>query len=87
MIDPMRSGLGHAPGIAGGTDTPSLAGKGHQKVVSTLGTAGAGKSMGQDAAFEVAAKFPFDVGRHGIVVPALARQAQVGLEMRLDYPV
>ncbi len=44
---------------------------------------GTSKSMGQDAALQIATELPLEVGRHRIVVPALSRQAQVGLEMRL----
>jgi len=55
--------------------------------MATFRTPGAGKSMGQDATFEIAAKFPFDVGRHRIVIPAFRRQAQVGLEVFLDYAI
>jgi hypothetical protein len=73
VLDQMGGGLGHAPGITGGTDPTSLAGESHQEVVTTFGTAGSGKPMGQDAALQIATELPFDVGRYRIVVPALTR--------------
>jgi len=60
MIDQVRGGLRHAPGVARGTDAAPLAGKGDQKVVSTFRTVCAGKPVDQNAAFQVVVKLPFD---------------------------
>ena len=87
MVDQVGGGLGHAPGVAGGTDTAPLAGESHQEVVTTLGAARPSKSMGQNAAFEVTSKLPLDVGRNRIIVPAFGRKTQIGLEMFLDHPI
>jgi hypothetical protein len=44
--------------------------------------------MGQNAAFEVAAELPLDVGRHRTAIPvAFAAPAQIGLEVRLYHPI
>jgi hypothetical protein len=79
VVDQIRSDLGHTPGITGGTDTASLTGKSDQKVVTTFRTPGACEPIGQYAAFQIAAKLPLDIGRYGIILPTLTRQAQVGL--------
>lgn len=52
----VRSGgrrLGHAPRVAQGAHAPALAGEGHQKVVPAVFAPGAGKAVGEDAAFQV----------------------------------
>lgn len=54
----MRSGLDHAPGGAGRTDATAFAGIRDQEVTTAVGAAGPGKSVGEEAAFEVAAEFP-----------------------------
>jgi hypothetical protein len=78
VVGEMSSGLDHAAGVAGRADTASLAGQGDQKVVTAAGTSGAGEAVGQDAAFEIAAEFPLDVGR--------GRTARFVLYMRTGYP-
>ncbi len=48
-------------------------------------TSGPGEALGQNAAFEVVAKFPFHVGGHALPVPVVfACQAEVGLQALLD---
>ena len=53
--------------------------------MAAFGTARASKAVGQDAALQVVAELPLDIGRDGVILPAIIRQAQVGLEMFLDY--
>lgn len=62
MVSEMGGSLHHATGGAGRTDAPALAGVGHQKVVPAVGAAGAGETVGEDAALEVTAEFPFGDG-------------------------
>ena len=65
VVGEMRSGLDHAPGVAGRAHAPALAGVGDEKVVAAFAAAGAGKTVGEDAAFEVAAKFALDIEAGG----------------------
>ncbi len=44
--------------------------------------------LGQDIAVQVTAELPLDVGRHRSAIPvAFAAPAQIGLEVRLYYPI
>ena len=46
---------------------------------------GPGKTIGEDAAFEVTTKFAFDIGRHALPVPVVfTRQREIGLQVLLD---
>jgi hypothetical protein len=65
MIDEMRRRLRHPPRHARRTDTAPLAREGDEKIMSACIAVGARKTAGEDAAFEEAAKFPFDVRRNG----------------------
>ncbi len=88
MIDQVGGDLGHTPGVARGADATPLAGEGNQEIVATLGTAGAGESVGQDATLQVASKFALHVA--GYRVPnglAFTRQREVGLQVLLDEAV
>ena len=79
MLDEMRRRLRHPSGPAGRTDTAPLAGEGEEKIMTAGVAVGACKSAGEDAAFEEAAKFPFDVRRNGVAVPILfPRHLQIG---------
>ena len=82
MVGKMGGGLDHAPGGTGWADPPTLARVGDEEVVTTVGTAGAGKSVGEDAAFEIAAKFPFD-RRRGAAPGPIIVQCQPGRQLRL----
>jgi len=88
LVHQMRRHLSHAPGVARGTQRAALARKRDQKIVSALPAPGAGEAVGEDAAFEAAAKLPLHVLRHAaaIVVP-LAGERQVSLEMALHRAV
>ena len=78
MVHEMCRRLRHSPRHAGRTDTAPLAGEGEEKIVTTCVAVGARKTAGEDAAFEEAAKFAFDVRRNGIAVPILLpRQLQI----------
>ena len=75
MIGQMCGSLDHAPGGAGRADSPAFAGVGDQEIVPAVGAAGAGKTVGEDAAFEVAAEFPLgDCGCARPVAILLKRQ-------------
>jgi hypothetical protein len=70
VIDEVRGGFDHATGGAGGADATAFAGVSHQEVVATIGAAGASEAVGENAAFEVAAEFAFDMGAAGLRIPA-----------------
>ena len=55
-VDEARRRLCHAPGIAGGARTPAFAGEDHQEVMPAVATAGAGKAVGKDGAFQAFGK-------------------------------
>jgi hypothetical protein len=62
--------------------------KGDQEIVSALFAAGPGEAVGQNAAFEVAAKLPLHVPRHAVPVGVpVAGERQVGLQMTLQRAV
>jgi hypothetical protein len=87
-VDQMGSRLGHAPRVAGRTYPAAFARKRDQKIVSAVLASSAGEAVGQNAAFEVAAKLPLHVPRH--VVPVglpVAGERQVGLQMALHRAV
>jgi len=46
MIDQMRGGLRHAPGVAGRANAAPLAGEGHQEILATLPATRPGKTAG-----------------------------------------
>lgn len=59
MIDEMRRGFGHAPVGAGRAHAAALEGIGDHKIVAAVGAASAGKAVGEDVAFQIAAEFAF----------------------------
>ena len=69
MIDEMRRGLRHAPGVARGADGAASTGKGHQEVVSALIATRPGETAGQDAALQIAAQLALGVGRAALALP------------------
>jgi len=86
MIDQECSRLRHTPGVTGGADAAPLA-EGDQEIVAAFGTARPSEPVGEDSAFQVPAEILLDVDRNRTIVPSLARQTRVGLEVFLDYPI
>ena len=82
VVGKMGGGRDHAPGGTGRADPPTLAGVGDEEVVTTVSAAGAGKAVGEDAALEIAAKFPLD-RRRGAAPGPVIRQCQPGGKMCL----
>ena len=84
FIDQVCCRLHHAPCVARGTDAAPLTRERDEEIVTTVGAACPGKSMGQDAALQILAKILLDVcgNREAILicVPALG---QPGFEMTL----
>ena len=80
LVDQMGSRLGHAPRVAGRAYPAAFARKRDQKIVSALLAPSAGEAVGQNAAFEVAAKLPLHVPRHAVPIGVpVAGERQVGL--------
>ena len=75
MIDEMRGGFDHTPGGAGRADAAPFAGVGDDEVVTAVGAAGAGKTVGEEAAFEVTAEFALGQCR-GMAATAIVVQRQ-----------
>jgi len=94
VIDEVRGSLDHASGGAGGADAtafvtegnPRGTGVSHQEVVTAVGAAGAGKTVGEDAAVEVAAEFALRQCR-GMAATAVVVQRQPGGEVILHHVV
>ena len=86
VIDEVRRGLHHAPGIARWADGPAMAGKGNQEVVPARSAMGARKAIRKDAAFEITAKGLLDIGRRCRRV-GLGRERQPRLEVCLDKAI
>lgn len=63
MIDQTCLCFGHPPGFARGTHAATLAGVGDQEIVLALVAVSSGETVGENAAFEIAAKCPLDIGR------------------------
>ena len=65
-----------------------FAGEGDKKITPAIRAVGAGKTVSEDTAFQVASEVPLDIGRHRMAIPiAFARQHQVGLQVLLDDAV
>ena len=87
VVGQMAGGFDHAPGVTGGTESATLARIRDEKIVAALGAAGAGKAVGEDAAFEVAAEFPFDMGRRRSALPGIAGAFEPGRQVSLHGAV
>jgi len=87
MVDEMGRALGHAPGIAGGTDGAALTGEGEEEIMSALPTARPGETVGQNAALQIMAQLPLGVGRDALVLPVVLRAGKEGLQMVLHRAV
>jgi hypothetical protein len=83
VLGQMGGGLDHAPRVAGRTHPPALTRVGYRQVVTALATAGTGKAVGENAAFEVAAKFALDVGRHRSARRTVTREFEPGRQVAL----
>ena len=81
MIGKMGGSLDHAPGVAGRTYAAALAREGYRQVVAALAAMRTGKTVSEDAAFEVAAEFPLDLGGWRSAVVSLTRQREQRLEV------
>jgi hypothetical protein len=82
VVGEMRGSLDHAAGITRRADAAPLTGKGDQKIVPAAGAARAGEAVGEDAAFEVAAKFPFDMSRRRVEHGAFRLATTIGGDAR-----
>ncbi len=70
--------LGHAPRVAGGAHASALAGEGHQEVVPAVTTAGTGKAVGEDAAFQILLERFAYIGLGAVVVALPVKLACAG---------
>jgi len=89
VIGEMRCRRDHAPGVARRAHAAPLAGESDQEVVAALPTTGAGETVGEDAALQVAAEFALDVGRHWVAVsepiaPEREPRREVGLHGAIE---
>lgn len=84
VINQVRGSLGRSPGVAGRTQLASLAGEGHQEIAAARRVPRAGEAIDQDAAGEIVAEFPFQIGGHPLTIPvSFARQRELGLQVVL----
>ena len=81
MIREVRRCLHHTPGVARGADSPAFAGEGHKVVIPAVITAGAGKAVGKDAAFQIFAKGLAHKGLWRVVVTLPVELAGTGQRM------
>jgi len=79
----MSGSFDHSPGVASGTDTTALARLGNVKIVTALGTSGAGKAMRKNSAFKIPAELTFDRGWTRSALAAVAGEFEPGGEVRL----
>jgi len=85
VIHQMRRGLRHATGVARGAQPAPLTRERNEKILPTVRAAGAGETVGENAALKVTTKFAFDIGRHALHVPVvLTRECEIGLQVLLD---
>ncbi len=83
VIDQVRRCFGHAPRVARGAHTATLAGVCDQEIVLALVAVGVGEAVSKDAAFVIAAEGSLDMGRRCFTVLA-AGEFQPGFEVGLD---
>jgi hypothetical protein len=85
VIDQARHGLCPSCNARRMAETAAFAGERNEKIMPTVRAAGACKTVGKDAAFEVAAELAFHIGRHAQPVPVVfTRECEVGLQVLLD---
>ena len=56
LVRQVRRRLQHAPRVGRGANATAFAGKSDEVVVSAIAATGAGKAVGEDAAFQIFAK-------------------------------
>jgi hypothetical protein len=86
VVSEVRCRFDHPPRGAGRADATPFAGVGDDRIVTAVRAAGSGETVGEDAAFEVAAEFAFGQCR-GMAATAAVVQRQPGGEVRLDDAV
>ncbi len=60
VVGQVGGSFDHPPGVASRTDTATLARQGDEKIVAALGAPSAGKSMRENARFELVAELAFE---------------------------
>jgi hypothetical protein len=78
VVGEVRGRLGHAAAGAGRADSSALAGEGDKEVVPAVTAAGAGKAVGEDAAFKVLDKRFAHTGLEAVVVALTGKLACAG---------
>lgn len=82
VIDQVRRGLRHSPGVARRTESATLARERNEKIMPTVRAVGAGETAGENAELKVATKFAFHIGRHALRVPVvLTGECEMGLHV------
>ncbi len=79
----MGSGFDHSPSITSGTDIATFAPRGDEKIVTALGASGAGKTIGENRACEIAAELMLDMDWAGSALSAVAGDFAPGGAVRL----
>ena len=83
VVSQMGGSFDHPPSITSGTDAAAFARPGDEKIVTALGASGAGKTIGENPAFEIATELAFDRGRTGGALPTVTGQFEPGGEVHL----
>jgi len=78
VVGQVRSGLGHAPGVARWADATALAGESDKVVVATVIAANPCKAVGEDAALQVFAECLLYVRSRRVVVALAVKLACAG---------
>lgn len=85
MIGEVGGELRHAADVARGADPPALAGEREQAFVAAVGTAGAGESVGEDAAAQIGPEVLLDPRRNAMAQGiGLGGLSEEGLEVVPD---
>ena len=88
LVHQMRRHLGHAPCVARGAHHAPFARKRDQEITSALPAPSPGEAVGQDAAFQMAAKLPLHILRHAVALPLVGeRQTFPPLGERVQQPL
>jgi hypothetical protein len=87
MVDQMGSRFYHPARVARGANTAAFSREGDENIMTALIATRPGKAVGEDAAFEIAAKLALGVGRHGLLFPVVLTERTKGLEMFLHHLV
>ena len=81
LVRQVRRRLHHAPRVGRGANATAFAGKGDEVVVSAIAATGAGKAVGEDAAFQIFAKRLANKNLCGLVVALTVELASVSAFM------